>query len=257
MLRSAIIYSLFAIAIAGQVMFWSRTHDVLPDMSVVPDVPGTDTVKALSFGDESAFFRLLGLKIQNAGDTYGRFTALYKYDYSKLYHWFRLLDNLDDSSNYVPSMATYYYGQTQKSDDVKYIVDYLLEHAAHRPKEKWWWLVQASYLANHKLKDKQLALEAVLPLADVEGIPLWARQMPAFIFEQEGEIESALKIIQGIMDTADEVSQGEVNFMRHFIDERLQRMETLQGEFEAFEQKNAKPLQAPATPDVSTAAEPQ
>src|ERR1700760_469608 len=71
--------------VAAQGAFWWHTRDIQPEIGIVPDVPGERTVRALSFGDEEAFFRLYALNIQNSGDTFGRFTALYKYDFNKLY----------------------------------------------------------------------------------------------------------------------------------------------------------------------------
>ena len=53
---------------AGQVAWWWNTKDIKPDMEIVPNVPGRVTVKALSFGDEQFFFRVLALNIQR-GDT--------------------------------------------------------------------------------------------------------------------------------------------------------------------------------------------
>ena len=226
-MRSPIALAGLVILLLAQYQFWQRTHHILPDMSVVPDVPGQETVKALSFGDEHAFFRLLGLQIQSAGDTFGRFTALYKYDYSKLYHWFRLLDSLDNTSNYIPSMATYYYSQTQRRPDVKYIVDYLAEHAAGRVEEKWWWQAQAVYLANHKLEDKELAMRLAQPLTRAKNAPMWAQQMPAFIAEQRGDEEAAFAIMENILKEADKLTEGELNFIQYFLKERLERMEEL------------------------------
>tara|TARA_B100000989_G_C19482016_1_gene445615 strand:- start:609 stop:1352 length:744 start_codon:yes stop_codon:yes gene_type:complete len=223
--------------LALQSVFWYRTHDIVPDMSIVPDVPGQETVKALSFGDEHAFFRLLGLRLQNAGDTFGRFTALYKYDYNKLYHWMRLLDSLDDTSNYIPSMATYYYSQTQNTADVKYIVDYLVEHSAHRVEEKWWWLVQAVYLANHKLQDQDMALQVANMLRGEADIPVWVQQLPAFIHEQRGEFDAAAVIIQQVLENEDDLDQGELNFITHFAEERIERMKELEGLIEQRRQE--------------------
>ena len=222
-----------AIMLCGlQGAFWYHTHDIAPDMSIVPDVPGVETVEALSLGDDQFFFRVLALQLQNAGDTFGRFTALRDYDFNKLYHWFRLLDALDDRSNYIPSMATYYYSQTQNKPDVKYVVDYLIEHAAHRPEQKWWWLVQGIYLANHKLEDPDLALQMANYLKGGYDIPLWAKQMPAFIHEQRGELDAALVIIEGMLDDEENLTQQELNFMRHFVDERLQKMEQVSEDFD-------------------------
>ncbi len=227
MVRLSLRYALLAFFMLLQIVFWYRTTDIVPDMSIVPDVPGKETVKAISFGDEQAFFRVLGLQIQNAGDTFGRFTALKDYDFNKLYHWFSLLDTLDDTSNYIPSMATYYFSQTQNKQDVKYVIDYLIEHSAHRISEKWWWLVQAIYLANHKLENPALALEIAKKLEGHTDIPLWAQQMPAFVYEKQGEFEQALRIIDNIIKNQDDFSRGEINFMYHFVEERLGKLEEM------------------------------
>lgn len=231
--------AIFTVILGLQIAFWYHTHDIVPDMSIVPNVPGEDTVQALSLGDSQAFFRVLGLQIQNAGDTFGRFTALKKYDYNKLYHWFRLLDQLDDDSNYIPSMATYYFSQTQNTKDVKYVVDYLIEHSAHRPDQKWWWLVQAIYLAGHKLEDQDLALKVATPLTHAKNVPVWVKQMPAFVYEKRGEMGAALKIIEGVLENTDKLSQGELNFMRYFVEERLDKLKEIEHKLDKAEQDKA------------------
>lgn len=262
-LRYPIAVLVFFLMLQGA--FWFHTHKRLPEMGIVPDVPGESTIKALSFGDEEALFRLLALNIQNAGDTFGRFTALYKYDFKRLYHWFVALDSLDNRSNYLPSMATYYFSQTQYAPDVRYIVDYLDVHAGERISEKWWWLVQGVYLADHKLKDEDRALQLASRLSGHTDIPVWAQQMPAFVHERRGEFDSAAAIIQNILDSEQQLPQGELNFMRYFIDERIKALDKVQADFDAqrreedmrargIEPKEVAPNSPP--PDVGAAKAP-
>lgn len=232
-----------------QLTFWWQTHDIRPEMEIVPAVPGEQTVHALSFGDEEVFFRLYALGIQNSGDTFGRFTALYKYDFKKLYQWFVLLDTLNNQSSYLPAMASYYFSQTQNPRDVNYIVDYLAHYAEGRVKEKWWWVVQAVYLSQHKLKDLDRAQQLANWLKDVHGIPIWAQQMPAFIHEQRGEFGDAAKIIESILQHPDEYSEGELNFMRYFVDERLGRLDSVQKELEQIKRYKDE-QRAKGIPDV-------
>jgi hypothetical protein len=209
-----------------QGIFWYKTNLIKPEMMIVPNVPGEATVKALSFGDEQLYFRVLALELQNMGDTYGRFTALKNYNYKKLAQWFTLMDSLDSQSNFIPSLASYYFSQTQNKPDVRYIVDYLDMHGSRDPAKKWWWLSQAVYLSNHVLNDKARALEISMKLAKAPGkdIPLWARQMPAFIHEQLGEKDEALVIIQSIMQNEKNISDSELNFMHYFIKDRLNKI---------------------------------
>lgn len=208
-----------------QVALWTQTKNFRPDFTIVPDVPSELSVKAFSLGDEQFYFRTLAFQLQNAGDTFGRFTALKLYNYNKLYHWFKLLDTLDDKSNFVPSIAAYYYSQTQNTPDVKYVVQYLDENASRDLYNKWWWMGQAVYLANHKLKDKDLALKLAYKLASTprNDIPLWTKQMPAFILESKGEEEQAMRIIADILNNIDNIDEGELNFMSYFVSERLKQ----------------------------------
>lgn len=237
----------FVLLLGGQGAFWLHSRNVMPEMGIVPDVPGERTVAALSLGDEETFFRILALNIQNSGDTFGRFTALYKYDYNKLYHWFRLLDGLNNRSNYLPAMATYYFSQTQNPNDVRYIVDYLDEYTDGRVKDKWWWVVQGVYLAQHKLNDTERALRLSQRLHGVRGIPIWAQQMPALVMEKRGEFDDALALIEDILKHPEDFSQGELNFMRYFIDERLGKLDRVKKELDAIQaQKAADAAQAKA-----------
>ncbi|MFN7038150.1 MAG: hypothetical protein ACK4OM_01075 [Alphaproteobacteria bacterium] len=208
-----------------QIVFWWNTKSIKPEMGIVPELPGEIAIKANSLGDEELYFRLLTLEIQNAGDTFGRFTALKNYDYNKLSKWFFLLDTLDDKSNFLPAIASYYYSQTQNTPDVRYIVDYLDYHASKDMANKWWWMSQAVYLANHKLKDTDLALKLAYKLAKSPGkLPMWAREMPAFIHEKRGEKEEAFFIIKDIIDNHEDLSLEELNFMHYFIKERIEKM---------------------------------
>jgi hypothetical protein len=191
-------------------------------------VPSELSIKAFSFGDEQFYFRTLAFDLQNAGDTFGRFTALKLYDYSKLYQWFTLLDKLDSRSNFVPSIASYYYSQTQNTPDVKYIVQYLEEDVglnSENKYNKWWWLGQAVYLANQKLQNKDWALKLAYQLAATprKDIPLWTKQMPAFILEQKGEEEQAMQIVADILNNAENIEPGELNFMAYFVTDRLKK----------------------------------
>lgn len=223
----------FSAAMVLQVIFWNYSRHIEPEMGIVPDVPGEAAVKALSFGDEQAFFRVLGMGIQNSGDTFGRFTALYKYDMKKLRNWFFLLDTLDNTSNYMPTLATYYFAQTQYRPDIKYVIEYLRHHAEGRLKTKWWWEAQAVYLAQHKLKNLDLALEIAKQLEGNREIPIWAQQLPAFVHEKRGEMESALSIMEEIKKNAKDIPQHELNFMQYFVKERVKRLERLEKEAES------------------------
>lgn len=216
-------YLLLMVLLSAQLGFWYNTKQITPQMDIVPDVPGRQAIHALTFGDDEFYFRILAFNLQNAGDTFGRFTSLRDYDFNKLYLWFNLLDELDPKSNMVPAMATYYFSQTQNTLDVRYVVDYLYEHSTRDVGAKWWWLVQSIYLAMHKLDDPDLALKVSAPLVN-KDVPVWAQQMAAVVREKRGEMEDALKIMETIRDNAKDIKDSDLKFMTYFIKERLGKL---------------------------------
>lgn len=207
-----------------QIIIAIKLHNKKPELTNLPELHSDTVVAALSFGDAQAYFRIKGFEIQNAGDSFGRSTPLKDYDYSKLYKWLVLLNNLDNYSDFMPSVAGYYYSQTQYYPDNKYIVDFLILHSALYPDKKWWWLVQSIYLANHRLMDKNLALKLAYTLSKIPNTPIWAKQMPAFIHEQLGEKDEAMFIIKNILDNVQNIPEHELKFMYYFLNERLEKI---------------------------------
>ncbi len=207
----------------AQITFWFFTKDIKPQMDIVINAPSDNHLKASSLGDDGFYFRYLAFQMQNFGDTYGRITPLKDYDYASLEEWFLALDKLDNQSNLVPAIAGYYYSNTQNKEDVRHIINYLLKHSEYDLANKWWWVAQATYLANHKLNDKKLALEIALKLSSINApnMPFWALQMPAFIYEQLGEKEHSRIIIEEIISNHKNIPESELNFMRYFIEQRL------------------------------------
>lgn len=206
-----------------QIVFWNITKEKKPEWTVSPEVPSARMVNAMAFGDKQFLFRVLCFYLQNAGDSGGRFSSLTKYDYSALEKWFYLLDELDSESNYTAAMAAYYYGVTPKTKDVRHVVSYLRSHTRKNPAKKWRWLAHAAYLAKHRIKDEKLALEIAKELAglDVSDMPLWTRQMPAFIMADMGDKEAARTIMMVIMGTIPDLPEAEIRFMQNYIKHHL------------------------------------
>lgn len=213
--------------VACNMLFWSATHHIRPELDVVPPVPGKEELALLKMGDDQFYFRTLALQMQNVGDTYGRFTSLKQYDMGKMYRWFTLLDTLDAKSDMMPAMAAYYFSQTQNTKDVRPLVDYLYEHSIRDIEHKWWWLLQSIYLAQYKLEDMNLAMKVAAPLVD-KRVPIWAQQMTAVVHEKRGEMEDALKIMETIKNNAEVIPDRDLKYMVYFVKERLKRLDKLE-----------------------------
>jgi len=214
-----------------QIIFWFKTEHIKPSYEIVPPAPTSNFINIVSFGDKEFLFRALAFRLQNSGDIYaGGMIALKNYDYLRIYDWLKALDSLNDKSNLMPSLASYYFSQTQNKEDLRHIVRYLEEHAAININAKWWWIFQAINIARDDLKDNDLALRLAYKLAEnnSKDAPLWTKQMPAFIYANKGDGCMAFKIIKNLIDET--VSGGskfsieEMNFMNYFIKERLKKL---------------------------------
>ncbi len=209
---------------------WHGTRSIEPTLEIVPAAPSTEMMKAFSFGDEQLTFRYNGYMMQFMGDTFGRSTPLKDYDFKRLYRWWELLDEVDPRSNLVAYVVAYYYAATQQKErDTPYVVDFLEHHSDKDPSRNWWWYSQAVYNAKHGMKDNKRALEIAHKLANLPkelDIPIWTRQLEAFIYEGEGEYKEACDIIVNVIrDYGDnKLSPGEMNFIYHFINERLRAL---------------------------------
>ena len=221
---------LMIIALAAQVFFWFKAESIKPNLEIVANPPSKAVLEVNSLGDKEFYFRTQALRIQNMGDTFGRFSALKDYDYKKLYHWFKLMDTLDNRSNFVPAIVSYYFSNTPEAEDTRYLIKYLREHAAQNPEKKWWWLYQATYIANRTLEDKDLAVEIALEMRDTSGpdAPLWTKNFAAFLYEDMGDACQSYFIIKQILDDYDagkqKAKEYEIEFMGQFIKERLSRL---------------------------------
>ncbi len=228
MSRHGYLYPLLLIALTlMQSVFWYHTHSRLPDMTVVPTPPGKPALDVMSFGDSEFLFRSMAFIMGNAGDTFGRTTPLYKYDMEKVRQWFTLLDHYNAKSNLLPSLAAYYYSQTQNHRDVRYMVMYLKDHAMRDISSKWWWLVQATYLSLHRVDDTMLALEVSSPLTQAKGVPISMQQLPAIVHEKRGEFGDAMYIMEGLLNSTQDIPEEELRYMNYFIEERIQKLDEL------------------------------
>jgi hypothetical protein len=229
--------ALVLLLLMAQITLWTKTNRVKVELEVVPNAYSETTTKAFLFGDDEYYFRIKALKVQNMGDTFGRFTALYKYDYRKLYDWISMLDRLDGKSNYLASLSAYYFSQTQNKPDVRYVVDFLTQHARRDIENKWWWLYQAATLSQYVLKDRELTLSTLEILKNAPNgvLPLWLRQVVAVYFLNNGQDCESLRVLSGIEQEYKDLDgetdsktrqrkEEQLDYMRHFIKNVVEKL---------------------------------
>lgn len=221
---------LFVIAFLAQVFFWKKTESIRLAYEIVPEAPSNSAIKILSFGDDQFLFRILASRLQNMGDVFAGFVSLKKYDYLRLYNWMNKLDNLDNNSRLIPSLASYYFSNNDNEKNLRLIVKYLDEHSSKNIDKHWWWLFQATEIARKNIKDLDLAMSLAQKLAnnETQDAPFWTKQILAFIARDRGDDCLAFQVINKLILESEngtrQIKVNEMNFMRHFININLKKL---------------------------------
>lgn len=223
-------FILFLVLLSLQVSLSLKIDNIKPQYQIIDRPPNKIFSRVLALGDDEFLFRILTLRLQNSGDIFAGFAPLKNYNYKNLFDWMLLLDDVNSKSNVVPHLASYYYAQTQNKKDLIHIINYLEQHAERDFDNKWWWLAQSFMIAKKDYQDNNMALYFANKLANrsTDDMPLWVKQLPAFIYSDMGESCIAFSIIKNLMDDHNSgkrvLTSYEMEIMRHFIKDRLGKL---------------------------------
>ncbi len=223
MFRHAPLWATFLLLLAGNAGLWASVRGAQARWTNVPPVAPEAGAAAFALGDRALAYRAIGLMLQNMGDSGGRVTNLRQYDYDRLVQWFELEDRLDPRSDFMPILASYYFGAVDDPQKLAPLVAYLRRVGNEPGNRRWRWLAQGVHLARYGLNDLDLAYAMALELAALPGdMPAWTRQMPAFIMTARGDKEAAYAIILEILKSdARKMDPVEIRFMKNYMCKRL------------------------------------
>lgn len=219
-----LIVFVFIVAIALNIALWSQLRSLQPEWTNVPPVPSYNTASFTALGDTGFAYRSLGLTLQNLGDTGGRTVGFVDFNYDRLGEWFELGHKLDPHSNFLPFLAAFYYSGNQKKDQLVHVVKYLEKAGLVQEAEKWRWLAQASLIARFKMDDLPLSLNIARKLAALNytDMPGWAKAMPAYILNAQGEKKAAYDIMISYLKSGEgRLHPNEVNATVAYICEQI------------------------------------
>lgn len=205
---------------------WYASYDLRNRWEGLAPAPSSAESLMYGFGDVQFSYRTIGLMLQNAGDTGGRVTNLRDYNYARLRDWMELSYLLDARGNFVPSLAAFYFSATKRKQDTRYLIDYLGKAGSdHFPgqSERWRWLVQAVYLARFELQDQEKALQLANQLAalNTPDMPVWTKQMPAFVMTRAGKKRAARDLLLTIAATDKSMEAADINQTCWYINRNL------------------------------------
>jgi len=229
-------YALMAVTLMFITALWFHSRDWQTRWSNVPPAPSEKNRFISGVGDMQLAYRFYALMLQNMGNTSGRIIAFDHYNYHHLSDWLFAISDMDKRSVLPPFLASYYFSNVKDRDKLRLVIRYLSE-AGQKPSPKgvgepnWRWLGQAIALARFELKDLDLALELAYKLAalNTPDMPIWTKQMPAFILNNKGNKDGAYQIMLKILQSnAESLPPEELFFTRDYICRRLQTREQAQ-----------------------------
>lgn len=178
---------------------WKLRYEV-PHRDLLPPPPSRSMAAVAAFGDRQFFFRRAALGLQEAGDTGGRIVPIGAYDSATVLGWLHLLQELDPRSIVPVSLAAGIFGFSQDYSKVPPIIGFICEAVALDPEKRWRFLNDAIYLAKGRLKDSRIAFDVAVQLSGYgpDVVPQIAALSPAFVLEQEGEMQRAQAIVEEV-----------------------------------------------------------
>lgn len=212
------------LALGGQILtslFAESSRTSAEDLSAPPPLYA---LQLAGFGDPVPVGKLLMLYVQ-AFDLRASNPIPYQaLDYNALTGWLGRILQLDQTGQYPLHAASRIYALVQDPGKTRKMLEFIYTEFHIDPNRRWPWLAEAAVIAKHQLHDLPLAQRyaaAVQQNATGSNVPLWAKQMNAFILEDMNELEQARIMIGGFIASGQVKEPGELRL----LEQRLQEIE--------------------------------
>lgn len=186
--------------------------------------PADSVLRLAAFGDPAPLARLMMLYLQSFDLRADNQIRYHEMDYATLTLWLGRILSLDPSGQYPLHAASRIYAEVPDPVRQRAMLEFVYEQFFADPERRWPWLAHAAYIARHELRDLPLARRYAAAIQQhVHGpaVPLWARQMEAFILEEMNELEAARIMFGGFIASGQVKEPGEVRL----LEEKLKQIE--------------------------------
>jgi hypothetical protein len=194
----------------------------------LPPAPAIGVLRLASFGDPVALAKGLMLYLQAFDYQSGSKVPYRDLDYVRLESWLARILELDPQGQYPLLAASRLYAEVPVESKQRSMLEFIYREFLLDPNRRWPWLAHATAIAKHRLHDLPLArryAQAIGRYAVAASVPLWARQMEAFIAEDMDELETARLIVGGYLQSGSVKDPAELKF----LEKHLKELEARQG----------------------------
>ncbi len=183
--------------------------------------------RGLAMGSEQLLGYLLTIRLQLHDNQGGQHFLYSLIDYDILLDWLELISAISPQSEYATLLASRIYSQTSDPNRLRQILAFIERRFDENPQLHWRRLAEASLLAKHKLHDLELALQMAekiaLQPASVQ-MPRWARDFRFLLLAELNEFESAIAIIQALLQSKVITDPDEMRFLEEKLSAFQQKL---------------------------------
>jgi hypothetical protein len=226
------VLSMLVLGLAAQIAFKAAAPAPRASAEDLPPPPGIAMLRLASFGDPVALAKALMLYLQAFDYQSGTRVPYRDLDYDRLEAWLARILELDPKGQYPLLAASRLYAEVPVEAKQRSMLEFVYRQFLLDPNRRWPWLAHATAIAKHELHDLPLArryAHAIQRYATAENVPLWAKQMEAFILEDMNELETARIIIGGYVQSGHIKDPAELKFLEEHLKQLESRIKTRGG----------------------------
>lgn len=210
-----------------QLMWYSVFEKPQIKLEALPPAPDISFARLIGLDDQITTAKMAMLWLQAFDNQPGISIPLKELDYDRVIEWLDLILSLDEKAQYPLLAAIRFYAEVPDKQKQEKMIQFVIKKFIEDPDTRWPFMAHAVYIAKHRVKNMQLALECAHLLrlyAKGKNVPDWAKQMEIFVLEDMGELESAKILIGGLLES------GELNdsHQRFFLEKKLLEIEQRQ-----------------------------
>jgi len=208
----------FLVLLAGQILFHQfRQASTAAHYQALTKPLNASVYRGIAMGSEHLMSYLLVVRLQLHDNQAGRHFSYAGIDYQLLIDWLEQITELNPASEYPMMLASRVYSQTRDHGRLRLILGFIQRRFDDNPQLHWRRLAEATVIARHQLEDLELALQMAEKLARQPAtvvMPAWARDMRFLLLANLNELESAIAIIQALLQSAAVTDEDEQRFLQ-------------------------------------------
>jgi len=218
----------FLVLFAGQLFYHHAGRAQVAANYQALDKPlSAAAYRGLAMGSEQLLGYLLTIRLQLHDNQAGRHFRYSLIDYDVLIDWLELVSTMNPGGEYATLLASRIYSQTGDAGRLRQILAFIERRFDKNPQLHWRRLAEASLLAKHKLHDLERALQMAEKIARQPAsvqMPQWARDFRFLLLAELNEFESAIAIIQALLQSKAVADPDEKRFLEGKLTDFQQKL---------------------------------